>query len=149
MKDFLIDKLEYNHDSNKKVLELIFQNEKTYTSTAEKLLNHSFNAQHIWNRRILGGPSDVGVWEVMEFEKIFRFNEANYLESLGILENLNLEQLIKYQTSKGETFHNKIHDIIYHIINHSTYHRGQIITALKFEGAEPVATDFIFYKRKK
>ena len=50
--------------------------------------------------------------------------------------------------SKGETFSNKIKDILFHIINHSTYHRAQIATDLKQNGIEPINTDYIFYKRK-
>lgn len=148
MKNFLIDKLEYNNESNKKVLELIFQNEKTYTDIAEKLMNHSLNAHHVWNRRILGGEAEIGIWEISALEKLPQFNEGNFEESLGILQNFDLEQIIEYKTSKGERFGSKIHEIIYHIINHSTYHRGQIITALKSGGAEPIATDYIFYRRK-
>ncbi|QLH28398.1 MAG: hypothetical protein HWD63_02710 [Candidatus Parvibacillus calidus] len=39
-------------------------------------------------------------------------------------------------------------DIIFHIINHSTYHRGQIAMEFRQSGLEPLNTDYIFYKGK-
>lgn len=41
----------------------------------------------------------------------------------------------------------KIKDIMFHIVNHSTYHRAQIATELKDHGIEPLKTDYILYKR--
>jgi len=36
-----------------------------------------------------------------------------------------------------------------HVVNHSTYHRGQITTLLRQLGAEPVDTDFLVYYAEK
>ncbi|HEU5394788.1 MAG TPA: DinB family protein [Candidatus Methylomirabilis sp.] len=36
-----------------------------------------------------------------------------------------------------------------HVVNHSTYHRGQVITMLRQLGAKPVATDLIAYYRQQ
>ena len=38
--------------------------------------------------------------------------------------------------------------MLFHFVNHSTYHRGQIASNLKEHGIEPLVTDYIFYKRK-
>jgi uncharacterized damage-inducible protein DinB len=34
---------------------------------------------------------------------------------------------------------------MYHLVNHSCYHRGQVITMLRQLGAQVVATDFLVY----
>ncbi len=44
-------------------------------------------------------------------------------------------------------FTNVIQDVLFHFINHSTYHRGQIAIQMKEAGLEPIATDYIFFKR--
>lgn len=54
---------------------------------------------------------------------------------------------IGYKTSKGDAFQNTVKDILFHIINHSTYHRGQIAANCKEYGIEPLMSDYIFYKR--
>jgi len=35
--------------------------------------------------------------------------------------------------------------VLRHVVNHSTYHRGQVAAKLKRLGAEPPATDMIFW----
>jgi len=36
-----------------------------------------------------------------------------------------------------------------HVVNHSSYHRGQVITLLRQLGAEAVSTDFLVYYDEK
>jgi uncharacterized damage-inducible protein DinB len=36
-----------------------------------------------------------------------------------------------------------------HVVNHSSYHRGQVTTLLRQLGAKPVATDLITYYRQQ
>jgi uncharacterized damage-inducible protein DinB len=35
-----------------------------------------------------------------------------------------------------------------HLVNHSTYHRGQVVTMLRQAGVKPVATDLIAFYRE-
>jgi uncharacterized damage-inducible protein DinB len=44
-------------------------------------------------------------------------------------------------------FTNTIKDILFHIINHSTNHRGQIAVDFRNNGLEPLVLDYVFYKR--
>ena len=37
--------------------------------------------------------------------------------------------------------------ILLHVVNHGTYHRGQLVTMLRQLGAEPIGTDFIQFVR--
>ena len=71
----------------------------------------------------------------------------NYEHSLHILDKFDLTATMSYTNSKGQTFSNSIRDILFHVINHSTYHRAQIATEFKQNGLEPLVTDYIFYKR--
>ncbi|MCF8317339.1 MAG: hypothetical protein K9I02_01220 [Haliscomenobacter sp.] len=58
-----------------------------------------------------------------------------------------MKLIINYSNSKGQLFSNSIQDMLFHIINHSTYHRGQVATEFKRQGLEPLVTDYIFFKR--
>lgn len=42
-----------------------------------------------------------------------------------------------------------IQQILFHIANHFTHHRGQIISDLRQNGIEPRISDYIFYKRSE
>ncbi|MDO1499494.1 DinB family protein [Winogradskyella maritima] len=54
---------------------------------------------------------------------------------------------MSYESSEGRLFANTVQDILFHIINHSAHHRGQIMMDLRQNGLEPLALDYIFYKR--
>lgn len=53
---------------------------------------------------------------------------------------------IDYRNVKGEAFRASLADLITHVVNHSTYHRGQVATLLRQLGGTLVATDFILYR---
>ena len=59
----------------------------------------------------------------------------------------DFETRINYQTTAGRTFGNEVKDILFHMINHATHHRGQILANLKANDIEPEALDYIIYKR--
>jgi len=35
--------------------------------------------------------------------------------------------------------------LLLHVVNHGTYHRGQVITMIKQAGGDVVSTDLLFY----
>ncbi|MEM1003550.1 MAG: DinB family protein, partial [Bacteroidota bacterium] len=54
---------------------------------------------------------------------------------------------IDYVNSKGNAYGNELKDILFHIINHATHHRGQILVDMRNHKMEPPVLDYIFYKR--
>ena len=110
------------------------------------LFSHSINAHQIWNARITG-KEELGVHQVHSLHKCARLDNENYLDTLKILEERELEDHIAYSNSKGVKFNNSIRDVLFHIANHFSHHKGQIISDLRQSGIEPIVTDYIFYKR--
>ena len=55
--------------------------------------------------------------------------------------------MVHYTNTNGQAFDNSVRDILFNVINHSTYHRGQIAREFREYGPEPLVTDYIFYKR--
>lgn len=147
MKEKFIELFEYNYHFNKKLIEFISENFQLKPEKTVKLLNHLINAQQIWNARI-NNESEFEVSQINDWNNISKINTDNYSKTLGIIHNKSPENSIEYKNSKGEKFINKIEDVLFHVINHSTYHRAQIATDIKNNGIEPINTDYIFYKRK-
>lgn len=62
------------------------------------------------------------------------------------------DQLLKefsYKNLKGEAFHSGVWQVVHHLLNHGTYHRGQLVTMMRELGAVVIpATDFIHWYRK-
>ena len=146
MKSFFKDIFEYQHHYNQLLADLFIQHEKNLSSRSLDLFSHVVNAHQIWNARIIGGDT-IAVHAVHSFKECKKMDHENFLNTVQILEYLDLDQKIDYHNSKGDPFVNKVRDILFHISNHSTHHKGQLISDLRQQGIEPPVTDYIFYKR--
>lgn len=61
----------------------------------------------------------------------------------------DLDRVVEYKNTKGHAFSNPMCQMLQHVVNHGTYHRGQITTMLRQLGATPVATDLIAFYREQ
>jgi len=147
MKQFFKELTEYSHHFNQKLIEVFIDNPDKISEKAEKLYNHILNAHQIWNNRIDPKQAVFGAWELHPVQDLKGIENINYEHTLQILNEYDLKLIINYSNSKGQLFSNSIQDMLFHIINHSTYHRGQIATEFKRQGLEPLVTDYIFFKR--
>jgi len=147
MKEEFKELFAYNNHFNQKLIALLSENLQSISDKNLRLINHLVNAQQIWNARITS-EEEFEVWQVNKWEELLRIDNENYSKSIEIIDSSKLDNIIEYVNSKGIKFSNKIKDILFHIINHSTYHRAQIATELKNCGIEPINTDYVFYKRK-
>ncbi|GIX42727.1 MAG: hypothetical protein KatS3mg129_2460 [Leptospiraceae bacterium] len=147
LKNLFLDLFQYNDHFNKALLKEFVEHSNKVSERSIQIFNHIINAHQIWNNRI--DPQDIpfNVWEIHTWDECNHINENNYRHTISILENNNLENFINYKNSKGEKYTNSIMEILFHIINHSTYHRGQIAMEFKKCNLNPVVTDYIFYKR--
>ncbi|MEE1947164.1 DinB family protein [Pedobacter sp. KR3-3] len=119
---------------------------KTDLPEADRLFSHVLTAQHIWAKRILGQQPEKGVWEEQPKTAFEALSAENAKLFDTILSTRQLDELIHYANAHGE-FENNLQDILFHVVNHSTYHRAQIATMLKKAGQTPPATDFVILKR--
>lgn len=145
---FFKDAFEYNFHFNQELIALFEKQQQSIPEKSIQLLNHLINAQQIWNERILEEKIAIDVWKIRPLENLKNINLSNYNRSISILNTIALNRKVEYKNSKGIEFSNSVQDIIFHVINHSTYHRAQISSNLKENNIEPINTDYIFYKRK-
>ncbi|WP_185204659.1 DinB family protein [Chryseobacterium sp. C3] len=146
MKEKLVDLFEYTYHFNKEMIKIISENLEKVDEKAISLINHTLNAQQIWNSRILNEKS-FEVWQINPFENLDGINQQNFNKSLEIVQKFDPDQKIEYQNSRGIKFENTVFEMLFQAINHSTYHRGQINSLLKQSGITPILADYIFYKR--
>lgn len=147
MKAFFRDTFEYTFHFNDKVLDLMIESGEMFPEKSLQLINHTLNAHQIWNARIEQKTHEVQVWDIRPWNILKAINKENSENTLKILDDSDLNKRIVYKTSKGEQFENTTQEILFHIVNHSTYHRGQIASDCKQHGIIPLVTDYIFYKR--
>lgn len=137
----------YNHHFNGELAAIFNEQADKVSEKSRQWFNHILNAHSIWNGRILQEPTSFGVWHMHEVNKLKEIDSSNYSSSIRILDQFDFGSEINYVTSKGDSYTNTVKDILFHIINHSTYHRGQIAGDFRQQGLEPLVSDYIFYKR--
>lgn len=147
MKSFFNELIKYSFDCNQQLAEVLTQNQEKVSAKSQNLLSHLISAHQIWNARVLASELTFEVWQLHSVKDFKKINEDNFQNSLKIISEFELDQIINYKNSKGLAFENTVQDVLFHIINHSTYHRAQIATELKLVGIEPLSTDWIMYKR--
>lgn len=147
MKAFFLDKFEYTHHCNQLLIDVLFKNPETYRDRISLLASHTLNAHHVWNHRLMEIAASYSIWQILEMDDLHLINNENFEHTKEFLQKKNLAEHLNYTNSKGQNFTNTAGDILFHLINHSTYHRGQLVSQLKVEGVEPIVTDYIFYKR--
>lgn len=147
MLPFFKDLFQYNFDTNDQLLQTIAAQKDLVSEKAIQWANHIVNAHQIWNARIVGLPLVLDTWDLRPLSELIEQNQLNYQQSERIISEKNLAELINYSTTKGIPYSNRLKDILFHIINHSTHHRAQVMSDFKQSGIEPFVTDYIFYKR--
>jgi uncharacterized damage-inducible protein DinB len=147
MKPFFKELLEYGHHINQQLSAVIIDNHDKVSDKSLRLFNHILNAHQIWNNRIQPRESSYGVWEVRPHSEFMITDTRNYEHSLTIVDEFDLNDIIEYSNSQGKTFQNSVRDVLFHIVNHSTYHRAQIASDFKQSGITPLVSDYIHYKR--
>jgi len=119
-------------------------------TAAIKLLQHIVNAESIWMSRVAGEKQAVGVWEALPLPDCRSLHQSSVQKLQTILNNnQDLEQVISYVNTSGDAFSDPMHDIIVHVLKHSTYHRAQIAKEMRMHNIDPINTDYITYVRNK
>lgn len=116
-----------------------------------QLLSHIFAAQEIWYGRILNNTSTLAPYITRDLDACiaaFHNTAKNWEEYLAAADEKELDRVAHYTNTKGEKFSTPVRDILTHVINHSTYHRAQIVSTLKGKIEKLPVTDYIVFVRE-
>jgi uncharacterized damage-inducible protein DinB len=160
MKTLLLDYAKHNLWATNLYIEFLkSQNpallEKELVSSFPSIIHtivHIHAAQNIWCARL---HNEVGSFPKYES---FKSNEEifeNWLQSstelLNFVHQVTNNELIaikKFTLLNGSTNENEVKDMLLHCINHSNFHRGQLVTLMRQVGITNIpASDYIKYKR--
>lgn len=124
-----------------------------FTRAAE-IFAHVQAARRVWLSRLaprMTGPPE-SIFPVITLEESVR--EADALgplwgEFLSELTEEGLDERVVYTSTDGGVFSNTVAEVLGHVVNHSSYHRGQIAMLVATTGAEPAVTDWIYRTREQ
>jgi uncharacterized damage-inducible protein DinB len=117
-------------------------------------LVHMLSADWVWLRRWKGTSPD-GMpegWQGMPFDRLLDAWAALEAEQGHFVAGLSEEDLdvpLAYRNTKGEAYAQPLRELLRHVVNHASYHRGQLVTLLRQVGAEPPATDMVIWHRER
>ena len=121
----------------------------SYPSIRDTLV-HVLWAEWIWLAR-WNGSFPKTVFDPHDFPDARALNarwaehQAEQMAFVGALSEDLLARVVRYVNTRGETWEYELWKQMLHVVNHSSYHRGQVVTMLRQLGAPPPTTDFLVY----
>jgi len=163
MKSLLINYLQYNHWANEKMCKYlegvdepaIASNEREKFETIKSIILHIANTEQTWLGRLSGKniPNMYNLDTSKSFSDICKSIRKNSDEFIIFLSGKDDNFFLlstEYVNLKGQTFSQNNAEIILHSMNHSTFHRGQVMSMLRHVGyTDQSASDFIMFLREK
>jgi uncharacterized damage-inducible protein DinB len=116
-------------------------------------LGHIVAAEWIWLRRWRGeSPTAMPGWvsesSLSELRGQLAAVEAERDQYLASLSDADLAQRVEYRTLAGQAYFDPLAGLMRHLVNHSTYHRGQVATQMRHCGKVPPTTDLFAYMHR-
>jgi uncharacterized damage-inducible protein DinB len=116
---------------------------------------HMLDAESIWWQRMklqerIERPSDSFKGSFEELSAALMAQSKQWHEWIMAAQEHMLDHEFIYYNSKKEKFKQATYQVLLHLFNHATYHRGQLVTLLRqLEVGNIPNTDFIAWSRKK
>ena len=120
-----------------------------------KTLMHLWDVESVWWQRMR--LAEQQVWpgktfngSLMELCNNLVAQSKQWKEWVDMATEAALKHEFIYKNSKKDQFKQPVYEMLLHLFNHQTYHRGQLITMLRQSGETNIPnTDLIAFLRKK
>lgn len=115
------------------------------------LFAHIISAERLWLERLRQQPPPFPVWPNFSLEQCeseAASTAEHWKAYLTQISEDGLSQTVAYTNTAGQSWTNRVEDVITHVIMHSAHHRGQIAADVRASGRTPAITDFIYAVRQ-
>ena len=113
-------------------------------------LVHILWSEWIWLQR-WRGESPKRVFAEAEYPDVdaiesgWRDVEHERQDFTAALTDARMQTLLSYENLQGQRWEYSLAHMMQHVVNHASYHRGQVVTLLRQLGQTPPATDFLVF----
>ncbi|HYM24575.1 MAG TPA: DinB family protein [Vicinamibacterales bacterium] len=118
-------------------------------------VTHTYAAEWAWHERWQGRsptaliPSDRFA-DLPALRDAWNESERNIRAFVGRLDDKGIERVIHYKLLNGSDGASPLWQMVQHVVNHASYHRGQVTTMLRQLGAQPAKSmDMIAFYRTR
>ncbi|MEO0464613.1 MAG: DinB family protein [Pseudomonadota bacterium] len=137
------------------------RNAGAFFGSVEASVNHILVWDIVWLQRIARSLSSASslAWiltletptandqvlhkDLAQLSKARRRIDATIIALTSNLKTKLLEQRVSYQRQSGAAFEHALDEVLQHMFNHQTHHRGQVTTLLSQASIDPGVTDMI------
>ena len=153
---------EYDAWANRRMLEVVSaltteQLTKDMGSSFRSIrdtMAHLINGKWLWLERWQGRtppafPDPTEYPDFASLERRYQEIEANIMAYVRGLSEERIHRVDEYKTTTAGVVRCPLWQMLQHLVNHGTYHRGQVTTMLRQLGAKAVATDMSFFYRER
>ena len=162
MKQLLQQYAAYNIWANKKITETANQlseeqiNKGIVSSfpSVYKTVLHLMEVENVWWERLqLVENTTLSGWFTGDFDELSKKLlglSQHWHDWIQNTNDVNISHVFAYQNSKKEQFKQPVYEMLLHLFNHQTFHRGQLVTMFRQLGLDKIPpTDFIVFSRSK
>ena len=115
-------------------------------------LVHIYLAEWVWLKRVRGEQNpQIGDVEsptrAESLAEVWQGMHQMWLDWAGSLDAGGWPHLCAYRNMRGEDVSMPNWQIVMHLVNHGSYHRGQVATMLRQSGITPTGTDLVTFYR--
>jgi uncharacterized damage-inducible protein DinB len=125
---------------------------KTADHSVLETLVHIFAGDRVWYKRVKGisYTSFIEDGDRSLEALIPRWKEVqlSWQQLIGEETDESVGRKISYRDLKGNPYETPLWQIVLHVVNHATHHRGQVSGFLRALGHTPPSTDLIYYYRE-
>jgi uncharacterized damage-inducible protein DinB len=111
-------------------------------------LAHIHFADRIWYSRVIDPAEEVikeSDWPTLETR--WPEIQTKWEAWADSLDEAGLARAVPYKGGGDRTYENAVWQVVMHVVNHATLHRGQVVGMIRQLGLKPPGTDLIFYLR--
>jgi uncharacterized damage-inducible protein DinB len=118
-------------------------------------LAHTYSAEWAWYQRWQGtSPTAMLQYDqfadVSSLRTVWRDHEAKMRAFVEGLDEASVSRVYEFKMLSGQSASGILWQMVQHVVNHATYHRGQVTTMLRQLGAQPgKSMDMIAYYKEQ
>jgi uncharacterized damage-inducible protein DinB len=158
--ELLRDFYDYNEWANRRLLKVatgLGDDNVVYSPGASlagvvRTMAHVAAAQINWLERWQGGVNRVSAVELAatmrsadDLRTAFGRSHTGLREYIASLTDADLDRPLTYKDSRGDANERPLWQLMTHVANHGTYHRGEVAAELTALGHSPGDLDFVFW----
>jgi uncharacterized damage-inducible protein DinB len=128
---------------------------KSVFNSLQEVLIHLYQADGMW-LSVMSGDDFSQTMKILKQQKVKSagqpldqikqlYTEMNQNYETFLHEHEDLDKPIKIHHPKFGELETSVTEMVNHIVNHGTYHRGNIAAMIRQHGHPGVSTDYIFY----